>query len=48
MYWKEPADSVHTPASAYDMNASYIRDNSGIRKVDIGDILEGDQYVDEC
>lgn len=46
-YWKEPTDSIHTLTSASDTNASHIGDESGVRIVDIGDILEGDQLVDE-
>ena len=47
MYWKEPTDSVHTLAGASDMNASQIGDESSVRIVEIGDILEGGYHVDE-
>ena len=46
-YWKEPTGSVHNLASASDTNASHIRDDSGVRIVDIGDILEAGHHVDE-
>ena len=46
-YWKEPTDSVHTLASASYTNASHVGDESGVRVVDIGYILEGGCYIDE-
>ena len=46
-YWKEHTDSIHNLTSASDTNTSHIGNESGVRIVDIGDILEGGPHVDE-